>query len=74
MSLSAKRIYQAVLKHLHSPYVDTVPGNHKDAFYSSVFWYWLIDMLTHHKQISQVMTSKKCTMVPISSHLVCLIV
>lgn len=70
----AKQSYQNVLKHLRSPLVDTAPNDCKDAFYSTLFHYRLIDVIARHKHIGEVVSGGKRTTVPFSSHLVRLMV
>jgi hypothetical protein len=69
-SARAKKSHQTVLKHLRSAFVDPSPNDCKDAFYSTLFCYRLIDVLAHHKRVGQVARGGKRTTVPFSSHLV----
>ena len=62
--------HPAVLRHLHSSFVQASPKSHKDSFYSTLFNYLVIDILAHHHDIGQNLTSKGHTAVPASTHLV----
>jgi hypothetical protein len=73
-SARAKQSHQTVLKHLRSAFLDTSPNDCKDAFYSMLFSYRLIDVIAYRKCIGQVARGRERTTVPFSSHLVHLMI
>jgi hypothetical protein len=69
VSTWAKQSHQTVLKHLCSAFLDTSPNDCKDAFYSMLFSYWLIDIIAYRKRIGQVACGRERTTILFSSHL-----